>query len=221
MPHLEEAVRRHPTPRAWYNLALAYRGAGRIAAAVDAFDRYLAAPDPDELPARIVQIRAERTNLLRSVGRIQVNVTPADVAVRVDGREATLAGGEVRVDPGTHSLEFEAQGRQTLRREVNLQAGMTLVLELQLPPIEQRPAQPAAPTATPVAGPIVVGPTVPGAAVRLTPSPEQPGRRRGWVLPVVIAGGAAVLTGIVVGVALATRGEAAPSQGTWETVREP
>lgn len=74
MAHLDEVVRLDPTPTAWFDLALAYRGAVRIAATVTAFERYLAAPEPDAPRARLRAIREERRhrrhreNLLAPVG---------------------------------------------------------------------------------------------------------------------------------------------------------
>lgn len=172
MPHLEESVRVEPSPLGWFNLALAYRGAGRVAAAVSAFERYLTAPEPDAPAARLAAIRAELTGLLRSVARLQVTVTPPDATVRVDGREASMNSGELRVDPGTHALAFEAPGHEPLRREVNLQAGATMVLELQLRPVATAspvrppaaPGPPPAPT-VPTTGGLTVEPSVASAAV--------------------------------------------------------
>lgn len=273
LPHLEESVRLESSPLGWFNLALAYRGAGRVAAAVQSFERYLAAPEPDAPAARLTAIRGEVTGLLRSVGRLQVSVTPANATIRVDGRDATMASGELRVDPGTHAIAFEAPGYEALRREVNLQAGATLVLELQLRPLAPV-VTPVVVAATPVVavaapavttGQLTVEPSVPNAAVsvdgsarglgpvtlplplgehlvevraaghapwtravqvqaggvaRLSPNLTALPGGRGWVLPVAIAGGAAVATAVVIGVAFATRGTAAPTQGSWETRHE-
>lgn len=281
LPHLEESVRLESTPLGWFNLALACRGAGRVAAAVQAFERYLSAPEPDAPAARLTAIRGEVTGLLRSVGRLQVSVTPANATIRVDGRDTTMAGGELRVDPGTHAIAFEAPGYEALRREVSLQAGATLVLELQLRPLTPVVTPVVVPVVTPVvvaAAPVVavaapavttgqltVEPSVPNAAVSVDGNarglgpvtlPLPPGEHRvevraaghapwtravqvqaggasrlsasltplpggrGWVLPVAIAGGAAVATAVVIGVAFATRGTAAPTQGSWDTRQE-
>jgi hypothetical protein len=235
MPHLEESVRLESSPLGWFNLALAYRGAGRIAAAVNAFERYLAAPEPEAPAVRLAAIRGELIGLLRSVARLQVSVTPPSATIRVDGREATMSNGELRVDPGTHAIAFEAPGYEPSRREVNLQAGATVVLDLQLHPIA--PVAAAQPLAVPLT--IAVAPPAPtvrerpdgtssrpvqlqaGNAERLNASVMPQSQGRGWVLPVVIASGAAVVTAVVIGVAFATRGMATPTQGSWDTRQEP
>lgn len=270
MPHLEESVRLESTPLGWFNLALAYRGAGRIAAAVQAFERYLAAPEADAPAARLTAIRGEVSGLLRSVARLQLTLTPATATVQVDGRQAAMSAGELRVDPGTHALAFEAAGFEPLRREVNLQAGATMVLELQLrpsAPVAVTPREPvvAVAPAAPITGQLTVEPSIvnatvsvdgsprgvgpvtltlppgehrvevravdhavwsqsvqvrAGGAARLSPGLTRLGGGRGWVLPVAIAGGAAVATAVIVGVAVATRGVASPTQGSWGTTQE-
>jgi len=60
----------------------------------------------------------------------------------------------------------------------------------------------------------------PGASQRVSAALDAR-RGNGWVLPVAIAGGAAVATAVIVGVLVATRGEADPTPGSWTTVREP
>ncbi len=276
MPHLEESVRLEPTPLGWFNLGLAYRGAGRFSAAINAFERYLVAPESDAPPARLSALRAELPNLLRSVARMQVTVAPASATIRLDGRTALMTGGELRLDPGTHSLEFDAPGHEPVRREVNLQAGATTMLDLQLHPlavaatIPQPSVIPVAPSVVaPIAeatGRLVVEPSVPsalvsvdgiprgqgpltleltagdhrvdvraadyqpwsrgalvhaGSTLRLTPTLlGAPSGPRGWVLPVAIAGGTVLVTAVVVGAVILTRGMASPSRGSWDTVRE-
>lgn len=275
MPLLEEAVRLDATATGWFNLALAYRGAGRIAGAVTAFERYLSAPEPNAPEARLRAIRDELPTLLRSVARLRVDVTPPNASVRVDGREAAMTHGELRVDPGTHVLEVNAAGHAPSRREITSQAGMTMVLEVHLTPSVAvtvpvpvpAPVAPAvvAPPAAPVTATLTVEPSVPGASVTVdgesrgsgsvtltlpagahrvavNASGHEPWTRtlnlapgatqrisaslearssRGWVLPVAIAGSAAVVTGVVIGVLAATRGTAEPTSGSWAVVREP
>lgn len=276
MPLLEEALRLDPTPTVWFDLALAYRGAGRIAAAVTAFERYLTTPEADAPEARLRAIRDELPTLLRSVARLRLAITPADAVVRVDGREALRAGDEIRVDPGTHVLDVEAPNHQATRREITPQAGMTMMLEMHLqplavsvptapPPTPVTPPRVPTPAAAPARATVTVEPNVPTASISidgvshgsgLVTVPLEPGehqvvasaaghtpwrrtvmvtpgssqrlsavltsrQRAGWVLPVAVAGGAMVATAVVVGILIATRGEADPTQGNWATVREP
>jgi len=176
MPLLEEATRLDPTPTAWFDLALAYRGAGRIAAAATAFERYLAAPEPGAPEVRLRAIRDELSTLLRSVARLRIDVTPATATVRVDGREAQLSQGELRVDPGTHVLEIDAPEHLPARREITPQAGMSMMLEVRLQPrvaavTSPAPLPPHAPTPAapppPSTGTVTIEPSVPGASVSI------------------------------------------------------
>ena len=213
MPFFEEALREQSAPIRWYNLALAYRGAGRSAAACGAFERYLAAPEAGADEARLAAVRDEVATLLRSVARVRLTVTPEFASVRVDGREATTIAGDMRLDPGTHVLELEAPSWEPLRREVSVRAGETHAIELQLRPATLPPAPRAA------VAPPVIAPVVPVRDVLA--APERPQPRRGWVLPVALTGGAMVVAGVVVAVLFATRPQADPTAGSWTTVREP
>jgi hypothetical protein len=56
---------------------------------------------------------------------------------------------------------------------------------------------------------------------RLTPTLLAERRTPGWVLPVVVVGGAALLAAATLGVAYLARGTADPTQGSWDTIREP
>ncbi len=218
LPHLEESTLLEPSPLGWFNLGLAYRGAGRIAAAVSAFERYIASPEPDAPPARLTALRAELPNLSRSIARLRVHVTPAGATIRVDGRPATMSGSEIRVDPGTHAIEFHLAGHESASREVNPTAGALVVLEIQLRPMVQAPTPVI--TAVPAVGP-VIQPSSPSAVVRVGPDARQASGRRGWVLPVALLGGAAVAAAVILGVVVATSGTAPPMNGSWDTVREP
>lgn len=273
MPLLEDAVRIDPTPTGRFNLALAYRGAGRIAAAIATFERYLEAPEVGVPEARLRAIRDELPMLLRSVARLRIDVSPPSATLRVDGRETALVHGELRIDPGTHVLELDAADHAPARREITAQAGMTMMLELRLQPralatppptnVASSGAPPAA--APPPTGTLTLEPDVPGAVVSVdgasrgsgpltltlpagehrvlvTASGREPWSRmlhvvpgssqrvsaslttrgsNGWVLPVAIAGGAAVVTAVVIGVLAATRGDAEPTPASWAVVREP
>lgn len=138
-----EAAARGEHPLAWYNLGLAYRGAGRPSQAIAAFERYLARPDANASPARLALIRAELPSLRRAMVSVQVRTTPPGAALQVDGRPQSTGDGAVWLDPGAHVLEWSAPGFQTQRRELSLQPGATAVLEIVLGPAEPPAAPPA------------------------------------------------------------------------------
>jgi hypothetical protein len=211
VPELEEAVRAEATPIRWYNLALAYRGAARAAAACDAFDRYLEQPEAGASEARLAAVRVEREALLGVVARVRLRVTPSSAALRVDGREAARVPAELRLDPGVHALEFTAPGHEPRRHELTLRSGGEVTLEFFLLPLPSPPPVTLAAVPSPPASLFAPPRHSPPAAT--TP-------RRGWVLPVAIAGGVVAVTAIIIGVLFATRGIADPTVGDWDTVRE-
>lgn len=131
-----EVATRGEHPLAWYNLALAYRGAGRLSQAIAAFERYLARPDANATAARLALIRAELPSLRRSMVSVQVRTTPADAALSVDGRPQPGGDGAVSLDPGPHVLEWSASGFQAQRRELSFLPGASAVLEIVLDPID-------------------------------------------------------------------------------------
>jgi hypothetical protein len=269
---LERAAALTRDPRVQYNLALAYRGAGRPTAAVQTFERYLASPDPRDPAARLAAIRGEVEALRRSLVPLRVQLAPPTAELRVDGRLTALTAEGATLDPGAHVLEWSAPGHVSQRQELTLVSGTPVTLEISLRELAAAVPTPAAvaPQAaapqTPAPPRLRVEPSVasarvvidgtpaglgvveqqvpagehevvvvaPGYArvtrrvrvgaegtsrVSITLAPER--RTPGWVLPVVIAGGAALVTGAVLGVAWFTRGTAEPTTSDWGVVREP
>ncbi len=249
---LRDALRLRPTPITVYNLALALRALGRYGESIECFERYLQQPEPAASPERLAAIRAELTELQRMVPRVELTVQPPDAAVRVDGRAAQRDAAGLRLDPGEHTFEVEAEGFERDRRVLTLAPGAQVILALSLRP-------------TPAEATLVVEPSLPSARVSVDGASVgngrvertlQPGehvvevsaaghdlwrravtlRPRGalrldvaltptravsrtpaWVLPVAIVGGAALVAGVVAGVAVGTRGVDEPIRGTWGT----
>lgn len=83
------------------------------------------------------------------LGTISLRVEPAGAEVLVDGVSLGAApfADEVYVDPGRHVLEARREGYQPMRRELDMVAGTTGAVQLQLTPIK-RPAEAAAPAPT-------------------------------------------------------------------------
>lgn len=142
-----ESYRRNPLPDVLFNMALAFRGAGRIAAALGAFERYLAAAPTNAPPERVQAITQIVPQLEQQVGRIVLTLDPTDAAVRVDGRPVVMStqlgdnndfvsidprDHSVRVDPGSHTVEVTAPGRRMASREVSLRGGSVERVAVQL-----------------------------------------------------------------------------------------
>ncbi len=76
------------------------------------------------------QIEAAREalrELSRTIGRLRLEVEPADARVTLDGRAVPGSGAvrEIEIDPGRHALAVEAEGHATHREEISVLTGAT------------------------------------------------------------------------------------------------
>ena len=194
----EDSYRAAPVPTVLYNLALAYRGAGRHRAAVDTFARYLRDEGTAVSPERRAAIERAVEELRAYVGSIDCRVSPSTAQVTVDGTPSACAG-PIAVDPGEHQVEARAAGHVSERRTLRINAGARVPFDVRLA------ESPAAATPTPlVVVPAVVTPP-PGPLQRAiepprTLPPERPPfYTRGWFWGIV--GGvaaAALITGLAI-----------------------
>lgn len=135
---LERSNRLRPLPVVTWNLAIAYRGLGRAVAAVEAFERYLIAPEPTAPPERLAAIRDELVELRRRVVRVTLTVTPPEATLVIDGRPQGVlsAGHALSLDPGPHVFEWSATDHRPLRREIAGAAGSSEVFNERLEPVQ-------------------------------------------------------------------------------------
>jgi hypothetical protein len=195
---LERSLAVREVPPVLYNLALAYRGAGRHRAAVDTFARYLRDEGTAVSPERRAAIERAVEELRAYVGSIDCRVSPSTAQVTVDGTPSACAG-PIAVDPGEHQIEARAAGHASERRTLRINAGARVPFDVRLA------ESPAAATPTPlVVVPAVVTPP-PGPLQRAvepprTLPPERPPfYTRGWFWGIV--GGvaaAALITGLAI-----------------------
>lgn len=127
----EEAIERFtrsdamaPRPSTTFNLGACLYALGRHVEAVAAFERYVATADPvvDADGLRdVVPILAHSRG---SIARLTIDVEPPDARAELDGQPIEGAATRVvLVDPGTHALRVEADGRVAVLREVPLGPG--------------------------------------------------------------------------------------------------
>lgn len=217
-----ESYRRNPVPDVLFNLALAFRGAGRIAAALGAFERYLAAAPANAPPERLRAITQIVPQLEQQVGHIQLHLEPTSATLRIDGRSvsqgaaneqlndfgsADQAGGLIRLDPGQHTIEASMDGYRAASHEVLVRSGSTERLEIVLAPTEALPRNVSEPAIAMGASPHSAGAIAPVAG------------RSGATRVAAIAVGAAGVVGLSVGVAaFVLRNEAIAN---WNSYQEP
>ncbi len=65
-------------------------------------------------------------------GKIAIMTSPPGARLFVDGRQVGLSPLETELAPGVHQVRAESAGHRTITREVSLQAGQEVHLELQL-----------------------------------------------------------------------------------------
>lgn len=70
----------------------------------------------------------------RHIGVVTVTVSVADAACEVDGVRLEQVPATVYLDPGSHAFEARHSDFQTVTRQVNVGAGMTLDVHLELKP---------------------------------------------------------------------------------------
>lgn len=124
-----------------------------------------------ELNAALVDLRqpltaAQRKEALalllrleRYIGKLDVRADPASATVTLDGRAIS---GETKVDLGRHNLTAQADGHQTLTREISVEGGKTQLVELKLPALQAEVSPPP---------PQHVAPPAPVAALSGSPAP--------------------------------------------------
>lgn len=204
----EDSYRAAPVPAVLYNLGLAYRGAGRHRAAVDAFTRYLRDEGAAVPPARRAAVERAMRELRAFVGSIDCRVEPEGALVTVDGTPSACPGA-IAVDPGEHQVEARASGHATERRTLRIDAGARADFDVRLTPLP-----PPAPAVVPVIEPTptpapTATPTPPERLTRaVTPAPRPEERppvyARGWFWGVV---GGVAAAALIVGLAVGLSGE--------------
>jgi hypothetical protein len=135
---LEASFALRPLAAVSYNLGLAYRGVGRNVDAVEAFERYLRAPDADARPERIEALRREVARLRATLVTLAVALQPPHATLRVDGRAVVIIDRAAVVDPGLRTLDVAAEGYQPLHVERELAPGARVEVDARLLLLENR-----------------------------------------------------------------------------------
>jgi tetratricopeptide (TPR) repeat protein len=186
----QDGYRIVPSPKIFFNFALAYQGLARYADALDAFERFVAQAT-DAAPDNLAQAREQIRELERKVGFLTVTCPQPGADILVDGssRGRVPQKSPLAVDPGRHQLVVELGGRSRARSFVAEPGGrITLTVDLTEPKL-------AAPAPGPEERPVA------GLHQAVTKeAPPAPYYQRAWfwgTVGVVIA--AAVTTGLLLG----------------------
>jgi hypothetical protein len=111
---LEASYAIDPDNGVLFNLAIAYRAAGRTLEAIHAFERFRANARSELSPERARAIDDTVATLRANLGTIQLQIHPpmSSWLMRVDGQLMETAGGFVQVAPGRHALEVNVSGHR-------------------------------------------------------------------------------------------------------------
>ena len=141
----DEAYALVPSPNVQYNRGLAFRGLGQNAAAIEAFEYFIASAAQPPAGTR-EQAQRHRDELRPRVARVVVTSELPGAELLVDGRARgfATAGRIVYLDPGSHELLARGRdaGSPSARAQVSASAGQELAVTLRLAPAAVAAAAP-------------------------------------------------------------------------------
>lgn len=134
--HFEAAAALKPSAIALYTAALAWDLASRPERAADAFGRALEVSGLDERQTTTAKDRL--ASLEKSLGTLDVKA-PDGWKVQLDTFTEVKAPAKLHGSPGVHSLAVRAPNKPIEKRDVSLEAGKTVSLELKEEPPKPEP----------------------------------------------------------------------------------
>jgi hypothetical protein len=117
LARFQEAYAKVPSPKIFYNYGLAYKGLGRNAEAMAAFDRFLAEAGDAGADKR-VDAEHRRAELLKKVGTLEITseVDGADILVDGTSYGQTPRTAPIYLDSGNHLLSVRKGKLQHVQR---------------------------------------------------------------------------------------------------------
>ncbi|MBL8602338.1 MAG: hypothetical protein JNK72_10490 [Myxococcales bacterium] len=189
LEEFQAAYRLAPHPSVRINMANCYVELQRPIEALFHFEQYLVETPAAETPQRTA-VQGHIRTLRQRIAEVTLTVTPPearDVSISVDGTNA-VPGRPIRVMPGRHALEVQANGYLPARQEFDGPAGGALTLTVTLNPEAAAapvPTTPVAPVPAVSATPVSAAPVnaAPNATPNATPSLEPGARASAMELP--------------------------------------
>ena len=121
-----------PSPNIYYDRALAYLGLRRPAAALEAFEAFLA-ESTHPPPGKREEAQSHQTQLLTEVARLDTGALPPGAEVIVDGigRGRIPLSRSVYLDPGPHEISIlRSTSAARISQAVEARAGQVVAVEL-------------------------------------------------------------------------------------------
>jgi hypothetical protein len=123
-----------PNTSVLYNLGQAYAAAGRSSEAIETLERYLELSGSSLSAARLTQINAQLQFHAQQVGKLFVEVEPANAALWVDGKSLGVGSRVVLLNAGKHHLIATAPGFELGSAEPQIAAKTETKFVLRLEP---------------------------------------------------------------------------------------
>jgi hypothetical protein len=134
LAEFERAYGIAPHPLVLFNIAECHRELLHYAEAVTAYRQFLAEGNGRVPAARLATAQAELDALLTLVARVTVTIAPAnaEAVLTLDGKELDRPVMPLILPPGDHRLVARAAGRRDAARDLQLTAGDSVDVALQL-----------------------------------------------------------------------------------------
>jgi hypothetical protein len=175
----KDAYARFRSAKILLNISTTLKLLDRRAEAANAYQRYLDAPDTD--PSRRAEVSEVIADLDKSVGRLEITVTPPDAQVQVTEDWVAASEAKVwRVTPGSFTVAARKEGFKPDSKTATIVAGERTVIMIRLDAI------PVAVAVVPVTKPIVLTEQSPNTDV-VAPVDEGPRSRFGAIAGVHVS----------------------------------
>jgi len=127
-----DAYERFPSGKILINIGTTLKELGRDAEAANAYQAYLDAPDAET--AKRAQIEGIVAEIDKTVGRLEVTVTPADAEVQINGGDwlPTAKAKRHRVTPGSFTVNARKAKFQSEAKQAQVTAGEIATISLTL-----------------------------------------------------------------------------------------
>ncbi|MEO8550159.1 MAG: PEGA domain-containing protein [Kofleriaceae bacterium] len=126
------AYERFPGTRILLNIGTTLKYLNRDADAANAYQRYIAANDADA--KRRTELGKLVDKIDKTVGRYELTASPSGAVITIDDEDwLDVVHAKVwRVTPGRHSISVKADGYEPKTRSVEVKAGESIALEINL-----------------------------------------------------------------------------------------
>jgi tetratricopeptide (TPR) repeat protein len=128
----ETAHRASPHHTVLYNLGQAYSGLGKPVEAVNALERYLRDGGESIAPDRRREVEQLVARERQRIGYVELALSPPDADVFVDGLAVRASSGKLALAAGQHVIAVRKAGHASRVEAVNVGAGQTVRLGIDL-----------------------------------------------------------------------------------------